>query len=119
MERSSRVTPSSAKFTQLATCHDAPASSSRRLVTGIVHVPCTTPEGHQSHPRSDSIAFAPVNGPVVQRHDFWMSKKTFTRWRDVIWAVVRSEWLRYQSKLAAGLLWSGARLAYGVPGCPG
>ena len=57
IDRSSRRTPGSAKFTQFATCHDAPASSNSRLVTGFVHVPWTTPDGHQSQPRSDSIAF--------------------------------------------------------------
>ena len=34
-----RVTPSSAKLIQLAVCHEAPASSSRRLLAGRVHVP--------------------------------------------------------------------------------
>jgi hypothetical protein len=57
----------------LAVCQEIPASSSSRLVAGRVHVPWTTPDGYQSHPRSDSIEFAPVNGPVVQRHDFWRS----------------------------------------------
>ena len=70
IDRSFCDTPSSAKFTQLAVCHEAPASSSSRLLTGRVHVPCTTPDGYQSQPRSDSIAFAPVKGPVVQRQDF-------------------------------------------------
>ena len=108
MERSSRDTPSCAKLTQLATCHDAPASTSSLLVSGACQVPCTTPDGHQSQPRSDSMALAPVKGPVVQRHDFWRSPKTANLCFSVACQVARSEWLRNQSKLAAGRSRSGA-----------
>ena len=91
-----------AKLIQLATCHDAPASSSKRLVTGAVHVPCTTPDGQKSQPRSDSIAFAPVNGPVVQRQFFWMSPKKPNLFFSVACHVARRAWVRNQSKAAAG-----------------
>src|SRR5688500_1181083 len=108
IDRSSRVTPVMAKLTQLATCHDAPASSSKRLVTGAVHVPCTTPDGQKSQPRSDSIAFAPVKGPVVQRQFFWISPKKPNLFFSVACHVARRAWVRNQSKAAAGRLVSGS-----------
>ena len=118
IDRSSRVTPATPKLTQLATCQEAPASTSNRLVRGAVHVPFTTPEGDQSQPRSDSMALAPVNGPVVHRHDFWMSPKKPNWFLAVACHVVLSEWFRYQSKLAAGRLVSGSNAMVGVPGTP-
>src|SRR5687767_10367326 len=97
-----------AKLTQLATCHDAPASRSNLLVTGAVQVPCTTPDGQKSQPRSDSMEFAPVNGPVVQRQFFWMSPKKPNLFFCVACHVARSACVRNQSKAAAGRDKSGS-----------